>query len=147
MKYHCGNDLISTMGTRLFEMGNNDIPQWKHIDYNWINLRSIMGTKWEFSCELMECHSGNDLKSTMGTDLFEMGNNDIPQWKCIVYKGINLRSIMGTKWKSSWEFMKCHCGNNLISTMETRLFEMGNNKIPQRKYIVFCLNSIMVKRL
>ena len=60
---------------------------------------------------------------------------------------INLRSIMGTKWKSSWELMKCHCGNNLISTMETKLFEMGNNNILQWKYIIFSLNSIMVKRL
>ena len=37
----------------------------------------------------------------MGTKLFEMGNNDIPQWKRIVYKGINSRSIIGIKWESS----------------------------------------------
>ena len=31
--------------------------------------------------------------------------------------------------------------------METKLFEMGNNNILQWKYIIFSLNSIMVKRL
>ena len=69
------------MGTKLFEMGNNDIPQWKHIVYNGINSRSIMGIKWVSSWELIKYHYGNDLISTMGTMLFEMGNNDIPQWK------------------------------------------------------------------
>ena len=56
----------------------------------------------------MKCHTVNNLKPTMGTRLFGMGNNDMPQWKCIMYNGINSTSIM-----------KFHSVNTLKITMGT----------------------------